>query len=71
MAALGFRMHYSNPGKLSKQNTTCSTTTAPPAARASLRRGLSYASANTPPTNVNRDGSPHSHGSPGTPVVTS
>ena len=32
---------YSNPGKLSKQKTTCSPTTAPPAASASLRRGLS------------------------------
>src|SRR6266567_9043493 len=62
---------YSSPGRLNKQKTTCSSTIAPPAASASRRRELSYASANTPPINVSRNGSAHSHGDEGIPVVTS
>src|ERR1700738_1981545 len=62
---------YSNPGKLNKQKITCSSTIAPPAANASFGRELSYASANTPPINVSRNGSAHSQGDDGIPVVTS
>src|ERR1017187_1790096 len=61
---------YSNPRKLITQTTACISISAPAAPSASRPFGPSYAPAKPPPTNVSRNGSAHSHGLPGAPVIT-
>src|SRR4030081_44726 len=49
-------------GSSSRQSIACVRRIAPDRPRNNLRCRVSRASANTPPTNVNRKGSAHSHG---------